>query len=191
MSTKDASTSTPKTKNSATWNAFVPIALSVVYYIVHVFATNEVVDSIFRRNILPLFTQFIAKDKIPFFFVFVSFLYIFVSKLPVNFAQSYEGKGYDNSKPRLQQGRLTGWGARAVGAHQNSFEAFSPFAAAVIIATFSKVPVVLVIKLGFVFVTSRLVYHILYLINWSLPRTLIFYFGLMATAKVFVLAIFI
>ena len=42
--------------------------------------------------------------------------------------------GFDNQAPREWLGRLGGWRARAHAAHLNSFEAFAPFAAAVIIA---------------------------------------------------------
>ena len=40
----------------------------------------------------------------------------------------------DNKNPRLQQAQLTGRGARALGAHQNAFEAIATFAPAVIVA---------------------------------------------------------
>ena len=40
----------------------------------------------------------------------------------------------DNKYPRLQQVQLTGRGARAMGAHQNAFEALATFAPAVIVA---------------------------------------------------------
>lgn len=46
------------------------------------------------------------------------------SKAPLAVAQSRANGGYDNVHPRAQQSALTGWGARALAAHQNSMEAF-------------------------------------------------------------------
>ena len=42
------------------------------------------------------------------------------------------GQAYDNARPRLQQ--KSGWRQRADWAQQNAWEAFAPFAAAVLIA---------------------------------------------------------
>ena len=58
---------------------------------------------------------------------------ILVTKAPVALAQSKEGRGYDNRNPRVQQSRLTGFGARALAAHQNMIEAFPVFAAGVLV----------------------------------------------------------
>jgi uncharacterized MAPEG superfamily protein len=44
-------------------------------------------------------------------------------------------KGYDNSAPRAGTGQLQPLQQRAYWAHENAFEAFGPFAAAVIIAS--------------------------------------------------------
>ena len=41
---------------------------------------------------------------------------------------------YDNARPRDWSERLQGWRRRADGAHRNHFEAFAPFAAAVLLA---------------------------------------------------------
>jgi len=40
--------------------------------------------------------------------------------------------GYNNSHPREQQSKLTGFGARALTAHQNAFESLIIFAPAVL-----------------------------------------------------------
>ena len=49
-------------------------------------------------------------------------------------------KGYDNARPREFLGSLQGWPARANFAQQNSYEAFPPFAAGVIIAHLCDTP---------------------------------------------------
>lgn len=61
--------------------------------------------------------------SIPFWCVFISALLIFVARMPVAKAMKEQG-GYNNHLPRQQQAQLTGFGARALAAHQNSFEAF-------------------------------------------------------------------
>ena len=61
--------------------------------------------------------------SIPFWCVFISALLIYVAKIPVAKAMNEQG-GYDNHLPRQQQAQLTGFGARALAAHQNCFEAF-------------------------------------------------------------------
>ena len=65
--------------------------------------------------------------------IVAAWLVVYGSKLPVAAAMQRAG-GYDNHLPRSQQARLEGWGARSVAAHQNGFENFAPFAAAVLVA---------------------------------------------------------
>ena len=72
--------------------------------------------------------------SIPFWCIFISALLIFIAKAPLARAMKQEGGQYDNHHPRAQQARLTGFGARALAAHQNSFEAFPLFAVAVLMA---------------------------------------------------------
>ncbi len=45
---------------------------------------------------------------------------------PVAFAMN-KLDGYDNKHPREQQSKLTGFGARALAAHQNCFESLPAF----------------------------------------------------------------
>ena len=71
--------------------------------------------------------------SIPFWCVFISALLIYVARMPVAKAMKEQG-GYDNHLPRQQQAQLTGFGARALAAHQNSFEAFILFAVGVLMA---------------------------------------------------------
>lgn len=71
--------------------------------------------------------------SIPFWCVFISALLIYVARIPVATAMNEQG-GYDNHLPRQQQAQLTGFGARAMAAHQNGFEAFILFAVGVLMA---------------------------------------------------------
>lgn len=83
----------------------------------------------------------------------------------------FSGPGFDNHAPRLFQARLEGFRARAHWAHQNSFEAFPPFAAAVIIAHLAGVAQDRIDALALAFIALRVVYGLLYLADWALLRS--------------------
>eukprot|EP01027_Heterolobosea_sp_BB2_P011102 GEZU01016191.1.p1 GENE.GEZU01016191.1~~GEZU01016191.1.p1 ORF type:complete len:122 (+),score=50.95 GEZU01016191.1:75-440(+) len=103
---------------------------------------------------------------------------IIFTKFPVIQAQIIQGNGnLNNAAPRKQQEKLTGWGARAVGAHNNAIEAFAPFAVAVIIATLAKVNLLAVNKICVLFIAARTLYHFLYLGNIHFLRTMVWAVG--------------
>lgn len=84
----------------------------------------------------------------------------------------FSGPGFNNRAPREFQARLTGFRARAHWAHQNSFEAFPPFAAAVIIAHLAGVAQERIDLLALAFIALRLVYGLLYLADQALLRSI-------------------
>src|SRR5690606_4239357 len=90
--------------------------------------------------------------SIPFWCVFISALMIYLAKAPLAKAMKDESGRYDNNNPRAQQARLSGFGARALAAHQNSFEVFPLFAAGVLMAHASQANGVLVDALAVTFV---------------------------------------
>jgi uncharacterized MAPEG superfamily protein len=96
---------------------------------------------------------------------------------------------YDNSKPRDYLARLEGWRARANWAHQNHFEAFAPFAAAVILAELAHAPQGRITMLAVAFVLIRLVYTALYLANAASLRSVVWMAGLACVVWLFVLSI--
>src|SRR4051812_45053902 len=71
---------------------------------------------------------------LPLFCVFIAFVLIYVPRVFVFRAQAKQPEGFDNKHPRDQQTRLPDWGRRAQAAHNNAFESFAPFAAAVLVA---------------------------------------------------------
>jgi uncharacterized MAPEG superfamily protein len=117
---------------------------------------------------------------IPFWCVFISALLIFVARVPVAREMNKAG-GYDNHDPRGQQARLTGRGARAVAAHQNSWEAFSLFAVAVLMAHTTQTQGWLVDALAIVFVIARGIYLPLYWNDKSTARSLVWFVGLICS----------
>ncbi len=82
------------------------------------------------------------------------------------------GKDFDNAAPRAMLAKLDGWRQRANWAQLNGFEAFPPFAAAVIIAHLAAVPQARIDLLALAFIAARVVYGILYLANLPTLRSL-------------------
>jgi len=125
--------------------------------------------------------------NVPFVCVFMAFALVYLSKLPVALAMARRPGGYDNHAPRDQQAALEGWGRRAVAAHLNGFEAFPPFAAAVIIASLAGGDPIWAARLAVVFVTARLLYVPLYLADYPTLRSAVWTVGFAATVGLFLL----
>lgn len=100
----------------------------------------------------------------------------YLAKMPLGYAMNKLGK-YDNNHPRTQMAQLTGFGARALAAHQNSFEALSVFSAVILAAIATQHTGFLVQILAIVYVISRLVYHVLYLMDKASLRSLVWFVG--------------
>jgi len=114
--------------------------------------------------------------SISFWCVFVSALLIFVARMPVAKAMKEQG-GYDNHLPRQQQTQLTGFGARALAAHQNSFEAFLLFAVGVLMAHTTQTQGWLIDGLAIVFVIARVIYLLCYWADLAWQRSLVWFVG--------------
>mgnify|MGYP003112024341 FL=1 len=104
--------------------------------------------------------------------LFLALLLPLLAKGPVAYAMAKLG-GYNNNHPREQQSKLTGFGARALAAHQNAFESLILFAPAIILALVTNNINQTVIVLAIVHVISRLLYNIFYLINIGLLRSIV------------------
>ncbi|MDD0974051.1 MAPEG family protein [Pseudomonas fontis] len=118
--------------------------------------------------------------SIPFWCVLVSAILIFVARMPVARAMKAQG-GYDNHQPRSQQAQLTGLGARAVAAHQNSFEAFMLFAVGVLMAHTTQTQGFLIDALAIIFVVARIFYLPLYWYDFAWQRSLVWAVGLVCS----------
>ena len=118
--------------------------------------------------------------SIPFWCVFISALLIFLAKIPVAKAMNEQG-GYNNHLPRQQQAQLTGFGARALAAHQNSFEAFMIFAVGVLIAHTTQTAGWLIDALAIVFVIARIIYLLCYWADLAWQRSLVWFVGLVCS----------
>jgi uncharacterized MAPEG superfamily protein len=118
--------------------------------------------------------------SIPFWCVFISALLIYVARMPVARAMKEQG-GYDNHLPRQQQAQLTGFGARAVAAHQNCFEAFILFAVGVLMAHTTQTAGWLIDTLAIIFVITRGIYLVCYWSDLAWQRSLVWFVGLVCS----------
>ncbi|AZD65634.1 Uncharacterized conserved protein, MAPEG superfamily [Pseudomonas chlororaphis] len=118
--------------------------------------------------------------SIAFWCVFISALLIYVARMPVARAMKEQG-GYDNHLPRQQQAQLTGFGARALAAHQNSIEAFMLFAVGVLMAHTTQTQGWLIDGLAIVFVITRVIYLLCYWADLAWQRSLIWFIGLLCS----------
>jgi len=110
--------------------------------------------------------------------------------MPIVFAGIAKAGGnrYDNNRPRdwlLGQG---GWRQRANWAHQNSLEAFPPFAAAVIIAHQLDAGQTAVNALAVAFVLLRMGYGAAYITDRANLRSLLWLGAMACVIALFVVA---
>lgn len=116
--------------------------------------------------------------------LFIACLLPYLSKIPVAIAMKKQVGGYDNQHPRIQQSALTGFGARAVAAHQNSFESLIIFSAAILTAIARHHASPLIQSLAIFYLIARITYHFFYLMNWATLRTTIWSLSLLASLTI-------
>jgi len=108
----------------------------------------------------------------------------YVAKGPVAVAMAKLG-GYDNSHPREQQSKLTGFGARAVAGHQNAFESLLIFGLAVLAVLATGKVNMVAETAAIVHVAARVAYQVLYLKNMGTLRSLSWFVAIIASFTVF------
>lgn len=106
----------------------------------------------------------------------IAILLPYLAKLPLVKAQNELGR-YDNHHPRTQQAMLTGYGARTLAAHQNSFEALAVFSTAVLTAIATNHVSSIVQILAVAFIVLRVIYHVLYLRDMASLRSTVWFFS--------------
>lgn len=129
----------------------------------------------------------------PFYCLAVMLLLVVLTKTPVAIAQARSGsRGYDNRNPRTQQAELTGWGRRALAAHQNTFEALTIFTPAVLIAHLGGGPAIAsqAATLALIHTGARVLYPIAYIADVHLARSLIWGVGFVSAVAMAFLPIF-
>lgn len=116
--------------------------------------------------------------------LFIACLLPYLAKMPLAFAQAKHPKGYDNNHPREQQAGLTGFGARALAAHQNSFESLIIFSAAILTALATQNTSDTIQYLAITYLISRIIYHAFYLLNWASLRSTIWAVSLISSLSI-------
>lgn len=94
----------------------------------------------------------------------------------------------DNANPRDFLAASSGKAQRANWAQQNSWEAFAPFAAAVIIAHLSQVNPTQLNLFATGFIIARLLYGIFYILDKASLRSLVWMSGLLLNLAIYALA---
>jgi uncharacterized MAPEG superfamily protein len=109
--------------------------------------------------------------------------------LPIFFTgiAKFSGPGFDNRSPRAFQARLEGMRQRAHYAHLNGFEAFAPFAAAVIIAHQLGVGQSALDNLALSWVGLRILYGVFYMLDMGPLRSLAWLAAVLCWVAMFVL----
>lgn len=106
-----------------------------------------------------------------------------VAKAPVASAMKKIGggniAGYDNKHPRLQQQALTGFGARCLAAHQNSFEALIMFTPALLLVVTLGLVNSHTVLLVSLFTLCRVLYLVFYWLDSDKLRSLVWALGLL------------
>lgn len=97
-------------------------------------------------------------------------------------------RSFDNARPREWLERRQGVAQRAVWAHQNGFEAFPPFAAAVIVAHLAGAAQPSVDALALVFIAARIAYVGAYLADRPGLRSIVWGIGIACVVGLFVAA---
>jgi uncharacterized MAPEG superfamily protein len=103
-----------------------------------------------------------------------------LAKIPVAYAMHQQG-GYDNNHPRAQQAQLTGFGARALAAHQSAFESLIIFAPAILLAITTHNTGLFIEQLAITHIVARVLYNVFYLLNIGLLRTLVWVVGIFSS----------
>jgi len=95
------------------------------------------------------------------------------------------GERYNNRYPRAWLDKQQGYRARAAAAQSNSFEAFSFFAAAVIVAHLTDAPQGRLDLLAIVFIVARIAYVACYLGDWHWARSFVWAVGFVTCGVIF------
>jgi len=112
--------------------------------------------------------------------------------LPLAFTATAKLAGrrtFNNSNPREFQAQLSGTALRAHWAHLNSFEAFPPFAAGVLVAQQIGAAQGRIDALAIAFVVLRVIYGLLYIADRATLRSVVWAGAMGCTVALFFLGI--
>lgn len=113
---------------------------------------------------------------------------VYAPFLPVAYARAKLGP-QALAAPRAIVDKLPAYAQRATWAHQNSFEAFTLFTPAALMAYVTGVESSLAVGAAIAFVVARSLYSVFYILNVSLARSLMFAIGTLSIVTLFVLSL--
>lgn len=111
---------------------------------------------------------------------------IYLPFLVVGYARAKVG--YDVSAPRAMLDKLPAYAQRANWAHQNSFESFTLFAPAALMAYVTGQDSALALGAAGAYLAARLFYSLFYILNVPLLRSLMFGIGSLGIFTLFVVS---
>jgi uncharacterized MAPEG superfamily protein len=111
---------------------------------------------------------------------------LFAAFIPYGFTIAAKtGRGFSNRNPRVYLDTVEGWRQRAHWAQCNGFEAFPPFATAVLVAHVTAAPQHMADSLAVVFCIARIVYGLFYIADKPALRSLAWIVGLSSMVALF------
>ncbi len=115
---------------------------------------------------------------------------VLIAFLPVIWVgvAKFGAQHYDNERPRESLDLLSGWAQRANWAQLNSYEAFPPFAAGVIIAHLTGTDQFTIDVLALVFLACRVAHGVVYIANLAAIRSVVWSVGFLATVGLYIAA---
>ena len=97
-------------------------------------------------------------------------------------------RDYDNANPRQWLAQQTGFRARSNAAQQNSYEGLPLFTAAVLVASFTQGPQLIIDQLAVLYVLARVAYIACYIGDRPSLRSLVWLVGVLCCVALFVVA---
>ncbi|MBD2465296.1 MAPEG family protein [Oscillatoria sp. FACHB-1407] len=112
--------------------------------------------------------------------IYLPFLLVVIGRVQV---------GYDMAAPRALFDKLPPYAQRATWAHQNSFEAFTLFAPAALMAYVTQTGGTLITGAAIAHLIARFLFSVFYILNIPLGRSLMFGIGSVSTATLIALSL--
>eukprot|EP01080_Neovahlkampfia_damariscottae_P006285 gene6285-10292_t len=140
----------------------------------HIFSV-QIIQGIFGTT-LPKFGIFsqdvsiiIRIQHYPIFSCLVFYIMAyFISKIPVIYALTFHDLDVDSGKEHYKKFKKGSFGARAIAAHEDTMDILPLFTILILIGYIAfEVEELMAMRFCFVFLSSRLLYQIFYLINFS------------------------
>ncbi|KAI8866184.1 hypothetical protein GQ42DRAFT_165664 [Ramicandelaber brevisporus] len=120
-----------------------------------------------------IFTRFVSAENVPLAALATLHLqaYLF-TVIPAVVGRATIGKGLDNNYPREQKKLVTGLAARLQALHENTLESFAGYAAAILVARITNVPLDIQTNFSLYIVLGRLLYAATYVFDLGTPRSI-------------------